>query len=320
MLQNGTIDAVALAHHADDNAETLLMRIFRGTGIHGLVGIADRGPYLRPLLPYTRSEIEQYLSEQNVPFVVDETNEQNDYTRNFIRNKLLPLIETRYPDVILTLNRLSANALRVDEYLSSLCPKAEKRGADYYTNGLFGFPDIIKRYTIIQIVKEMGVLQDFENRHVEEVLALSDKPNNTVIDLPYSLRCARFENGVLFSREVPGEFYEPFDKNKTYVFCNKMYRFLPGQTVIPGRSLDEDKLPLGCVVRTRKKGDVFKRVNGKTKLLSDFLNEKKLSVFDKERLLVLASGNTVFAVLGLETSDLTKITSTTTKILHIITE
>ena len=320
MLENGTVNAVALAHHADDNAETLLMRIFRGTGIHGLVGIADRGPYLRPLLPYTRSEIEQYLSERNVPFVIDETNEQNDYTRNFIRNELLPLIETRYPDVIHTLNRLSANALSADEYLSFICPKPQKHGKEFHINNLFGFPEILQQYAIMQTVKEMGVLQDFENRHVEEVLALSDKPNNTVIDLPFSLRCIRFGDGIILTQEMPGEFCEPFEEGKNYVFCGKTYRFHPGKTILPGKSLDKEKIPADAVVRTRKEGDVFKRVNGKTKLLSDFLNEKKLSVFDKERLLVLAEGNTVFAVLGLETSDLTKITSTTTKILHIITE
>ena len=90
--------------------------------------------------------------------------------------------------------------------------------------------------------------------------------------------------------------------------------------LLAGRSLDGDRIPAGAVVRTRKDGDVFKRVHGRTKLLSDFLNEKKLSRTDKESLLVLAKESTVYAVLGLETSYQTKITSTTTKILHIITE
>ena len=320
LLQNGTVNAVALAHHADDNAETVLMRIFRGTGIHGLVGIADRGRYLRPLLPYTRKEIEAYVAERNIPYVTDETNAQTDYTRNFIRNELLPLIETRYPDVVTALNRLSDNALGADEYLSSVCPKGEKRGEEYHINGLFGYPEILQRYAIIQTVKELGVMQDFENRHVSEVLALRDKPNNTAINLPFSLRAIRFDAGVILTPTTPGAFCQSYDEKATYAFAGKRYRFVPGSTVAPGRTLDGDKIPAGAVVRTRRDGDAFKRVNGKTKLLSDFLNEKKLSWTDKESLLVLAKESTVYAVLGLETSDQTKITSTTTKILHIITE
>ena len=84
--------------------------------------------------------------------------------------------------------------------------------------------------------------------------------------------------------------------------------------------MDGDKIPRDAVVRQRNDGDVFKRVNGKTKLLSDFLNDKKLSKPDKDSLLVLANGNEILAVLGIETADSVKITNTTEKIIHIIKE
>ena len=84
--------------------------------------------------------------------------------------------------------------------------------------------------------------------------------------------------------------------------------------------MDADKIPQSAIIRSRADGDVFKRVNGKTKLLSDFLNDKKLSKPDKDAVLVLAKGNEILAILGLETADSVKITDTTKKIIHIIKE
>ena len=173
----------------------------------------------------------------------------------------------------------------------------------------------------METVRSMGHLQDFETRHVESVLSLAEKPNNTEIDLPFSLSCVKFGNGVIFSKKVDENFFEqPFEEEKTYVYKGKTYRFKETDELVPGVSVDPDKLPVGCVIRERKDGDVFKRVNGKTKLLSDFLNEKKLSKPDKDELLVLCLGSEVYAVLGLETSDKVKITEETKRILRIIKE
>lgn len=106
---------IAVAHNQDDNIETLLLNLFRGTGISGLRGmVADTGTIIRPLLSTPRSEIESYLARQGQSFVVDSTNLSSDFKRNFIRNELLPLIETRWPAARQAMARAIAN-LREDE-------------------------------------------------------------------------------------------------------------------------------------------------------------------------------------------------------------
>lgn len=93
-------DRIAVAHNADDNVETLLLNLFRGSGITGLRAmLPDTGEILRPLLSVSRKEIEDYLFSEGIEYVVDSTNLESDYRRNFLRNDLIPLIETRWKGV-----------------------------------------------------------------------------------------------------------------------------------------------------------------------------------------------------------------------------
>ena len=96
-LKETGMDRIAVAHHADDNIETLFLNLFRGCGIDGLRGmLPDANNVVRPLLHVTRAEILQYLDVIGQAYVTDSTNLQSDYRRNFIRNELLPLIETQW--------------------------------------------------------------------------------------------------------------------------------------------------------------------------------------------------------------------------------
>ena len=321
LLASGKVQKIALAHHADDNVETILMHLFRGTGIHGLTGITDRDDYIHPLIRYTKSQILDYVDTHGIPYVTDGTNYTSDYTRNFIRNILLPNVSHRFSDPCGAITRLSDSAREADEYLSSVAPKATMDGDGCRIKGLFGYPVVLQKYAIMSTVKQLGVWQDFETRHLESVLNLAEKPQNTSIDLPYCLRAIKFDDGVLLVRGGEEHFSEKsYDADTVYVHKNVRYRFEKGEAIIPGITFDGDALPAGCVVRKRRDGDVFKRVNGKTKLLGDFLNGLKLSKLEKENLLVVALGSEVYIVLGLETSDKVKVTDKTTNILHVIKE
>ena len=308
LIFDGKVQKIALAHHADDNAETILMRVFRGTGIHGLSGIQERENYLRPLLKYSRNDIVEYVTKNNIPFVTDETNLTSDYTRNYIRNEIMPLVKTKYPSVIESITRLADNAKEVDEYLSSLVLPVENTEDGYIIKNLFGVPNIVQKYTIMDIVKKLGHLQDFETRHILSVLELKDKPNNTVINLPFNMLALKVNNDLIIEYANNEIFEETvFDINSSYVYGGYRYSFCKGNSIKVGSTFALDYLPQGAVIRTRKDGDVFKRVNGKTKLLSDFLNDKKLTKIQKDKLLVIAKDNTVFAILGLETADSVKV-------------
>lgn len=120
-------DRIAVAHNADDNAETLLLNLMRGAGVTGLRGmLPDTGEIIRPLLSTHRSGIESYLRERRQDFVTDSTNLSCDYRRNFIRNRVIPLLETEWPSARRSILRSESN-LRQEEMMldwaeARLCP------------------------------------------------------------------------------------------------------------------------------------------------------------------------------------------------------
>ncbi len=320
LLDEKKVDVIALAHHADDNAETILMRIFRGTGIRGLKGIADRDKFIRPLLKYTRAEISEYARVHSVPYVEDETNEDTAFTRNFIRNELLPQIKTRYPDVIASFARLAENAAETDAFLQSFVIPATETDFGYLIKDVFAKPVIVQKYSVNQALKLMGAIQDIEFVHLKAILELKDKPNNSSLDLPFGITALKRDCDLYFSYRTDEIFTErKFDENGVFSFRGYAYRFMRANEISRGISADLKKLE-NCVIRTKNAGDYFHRVNGKNKLLSDFLNDKKLTKTEKNALLVLARKNVVFAIIGLEVAEQAKIDENTKTIIHLIKE
>lgn len=319
-LADGTVKAIALAHHADDNAETVLMRLFRGTGVKGLKGIVERDNYIRPLLKYTREDILSYARENGVEFVEDETNADSAYTRNFIRNELLPIVKEKYPSVVESIYRLSKNAEEIDAFLEKSSIKPEKTADGYVLRNLFDADVAIQKYSICVVLRTLGAVKDVEDVHLTALLNLKDKANNVTLDMPFGITALKYDKSLCFFKETKEEFAErPFSPIDKYVFGGFSYRFTEADSMSPRLTFDGDKA-VGCVVRTRKDGDKFCRVNGKNKLLSDFLNEKKLLKSQKDKLLLLAKGDVVYAVLGLEIAEEVKIDENTKKIIYIVKE
>lgn len=136
LCEEHDIDYICTAHNANDNAETVLFNIVRGTGISGLSGIpVIRGRIIRPIINITRQEILSYLSKHKQSFVTDSTNSDIDYTRNYIRNVLIPCASKINPEVISALNRLSVSAKQDSGYLDALAKEVVinkcKRLVDY---------------------------------------------------------------------------------------------------------------------------------------------------------------------------------------------
>ena len=303
VLADKKVDVIALAHHADDNAETVLMRIFRGTGLKGLRGIVDREGYIHPLIRYTRREIDEYVDENGVPYVEDETNYEDCYARNFIRNRLLPEIEKRYPEAVRAIGKLSESAADDYEYLSAESVPPEIIDDGYVLKGLFSKPETVEKYSVKSALFDMGVTKDLEKSHLIAILAMKDKENNASVDLPFGVVAEKFGQDLYLVKKRTEKFVEQvFSAEKEYVFRGYAYTFSSGDRVELSRTVDPDKV-VGCVVRERRDGDVFTKVNGRKKLLSDYLNEKKLLKHQKDALLVLAKGNVVYAVLGLDVAD-----------------
>lgn len=175
---------IAIAHNYNDNAETVLMHLMRGSGINGLVGIKPNrdGKYIRPIIKCHRQEIEQYCEEHNLNPQYDKSNENNEYTRNRIRNKLIPFIEEEFnPNIIDTLNRLSSLALQEEEYMekiikekyNSILAKENHKEIQIKVHEFNKFENYIKGRVILHIVKKLfGDTKGIETIHIKDLIKL----------------------------------------------------------------------------------------------------------------------------------------------------
>lgn len=184
---------IATAHNANDNAETVLMNIFRGSGTSGLKGIEPirDGKYIRPIIECERQEIENYCEENNLQPKIDKSNFENTYTRNKIRNIIIPQIKKEFnPNIIESLNKLSKLASQENEFLDKyvinlverelkIYEDTENKKIDTFILDLKKFNQqerFIKSKVILYAIKEvMGTTQGIEKIHVDDIISLCEK-------------------------------------------------------------------------------------------------------------------------------------------------
>ena len=178
---------IATAHNANDNAETVLMNLIRGSGISGLKGIEliRDNKYIRPILNCTRQEIEEYAKENNLEPKYDSTNKENIYTRNKIRNELIPYLEKEFnPNIVKGINRLSCIATKEDKYLVDIVEKEFKNleitgdnsNKEEIILDLKKFNklnEVIKSRLILYTAnKLLGSVQNIEKVNIEDIITL----------------------------------------------------------------------------------------------------------------------------------------------------
>lgn len=174
---------IATAHNKNDNAETVLMNVIRGSGISGLKGIEPkRENLIRPLIECTREEIEEYCEENNLNPRIDKTNFENDYTRNKIRNMLIPYIKENFnPNIIEGINRLSSLATQEDEYLekkvrdiyNTLLEEKEKAYIALNLKKFNLLETVIKNRIVLYTINELlGTRKAIEKKHIEDIIKL----------------------------------------------------------------------------------------------------------------------------------------------------
>ena len=177
-------DKIATAHNKNDKAETIIMNILRGTGIRGLRGIEAKreNKYIRPLIECERKEIEQYCKDEKIEPRIDKTNFDNEYTRNKIRNVVLPYLKSQFnANIIETLNRLSEVAIETDEFILKETEKEYKRILidENEKNIILNLKEfnkedslIKKRIVIYTISKVLGNKQNIEKVNIEDIIQL----------------------------------------------------------------------------------------------------------------------------------------------------
>lgn len=308
IVERGDADCIMTAHNADDNTETILMHIFRGCGLRGLVGMREReGCFCRPLLSVTKKEILAYNAAHGVTYVSDATNDDDAYTRNFIRLRVLPLVRSRYPQVggaLAALSRTAANALAAfpaefDADGDSIKLPQSALGGENVRAALIA----------------AGLTADFGAEHIAAVSALGGAATGAGLDLPHGYRAERESDGVrIYEKSAELVCAAPFAVGVTDFGAVRVC-VTACAPVVPqsGTAIDLDKLPTDAVIRTRQSGDRFRPLGGHEKSLSDWLIDKKIPRYRRRRLLFIASGTEVLCVIGVATGEKLKIDENTAK-------
>lgn len=279
------ITYTATAHNANDNAETVLYNILRGSGMDGLCGIPQmRDNIIRPILGKTREDILAYLSAKNASYVVDSTNNENDYTRNYIRNVLLPAATRINSDVINSLNRLSATATHDKEYFDSVldevvAPKPPR---------LCGLPKALRGRAVRRIyMEECKALP--ESKHIQAICNSLENGGEKYIRLPNGINAITCNGTLRFAAadaEVPkvGVFYIREGVNRTangtvkvelgYGYARKCLEFEEQMQRIFSVSLERTKIKGRLYVRPRQTGDSFVVRNINRNIKKCFIDKK----------------------------------------------
>lgn len=332
-------DAVATAHNADDNAETVILHMVRGTGLRGLAGIPmerEAGLFVRPLLFAGRDEIEEYAGEQHLSFRTDASNSTDHYTRNVIRHHILPRVkESLNPSVADTLLRQAELLRDLNGYLEmtarqmigSLTERLPDAGCTLDATGLLSLPVLLRQYVVLQLVEDLTGTRP-EWAMVEAVLDLVERATGSWISLPAGWLASRDRERIVLR---PGggqlDFNEEVEIGREYDFG--MFRFSAEMTSgvgpwasEPGRIeyVDADQVGgVTLVLRSWRDGDWFVPLGMEgRKKISDFLIDERVPLFEKKRYPVLqaASGDVVW-LCGHRLDDRFKLTGQTRRVLRL---
>lgn len=340
--------AIAVAHNRNDQAETVLMHLLRGSGLDGLAGMEfRRGRIIRPLLDTDRREILDYCREQGLTPRTDSTNLKDDFTRNKIRLKLIPYIDENFDaDITSALCRVSRLAGTDGDFLDG-CARKEYEQAVAETGGDFVklrldalkslHPALLGRVLRFAAGGLRGGLQGIESKHVE-ILADLVRRGRTgpAVQLPGGLRARRSygliklflekseDGAVRFSHEIPvpgHAFVAELDLTVAAEILEKppavdKYGRLEYNSMV--QLFDYGLLTGGINIRNREAGDVFKPLgsNG-AKKLKKFLIDAHVPREQRDQIPVIASGSEVVWLAGIKISDKFKVTENTKFILKL---
>lgn len=318
---------ILTAHHADDNIETVTMNFFRGTGIKGIRGIEPKHDRIvRPLLFARRSELEEFLKNNQLEFVSDSSNLKDDYTRNYFRNQVIPLIEKSFPGV----NENILSGIARFREVESLYQQAitvhkkkllEKKGAEVHIPVL----KLQKTEPLHSIVYEIAKEYGFTASQTGEIIALLDSESGKYVQSPSHRIIKNRKWLVIAPNEVEkadilvieeiGNWQCPMGnlQLETTLTSN-----LKSQTSNSLACLDADEIKFPLLLRKWKQGDYFYPLGmTKKKKLARFFIDQKLSKTDKEKVWVIEMDKKIVWVVGHRIDDRFKMTDKTQKILRI---
>ncbi len=288
---------IATAHTADDNAETVLMHLVRGTGLKGLGGITPiRGRVIRPMLTCTRADVEAFLEEWCLSHIEDSSNNGDAFLRNRLRHHVMPLLKEENPRLAENLSRMALRLREDEECLS--------RQSDFATlppvETLKSMPPALRSRALEKFLKQSGVKEP-EDKHISaaEELLFSDKPSARAA-LPGGVTIARQYDRLTALREEPA--LEPTELKVPGETVTGSFRILcaPAKEIV--NTADTFTVcPEGALtVRSRRSGDRI-RLSGGTKSLKKLFIDRKIPATERDGIPVLCDEKGILGVYGIGT-------------------
>ena len=333
---------IALAHNANDQAETILMRIMRGTGIEGMVGIRPVRDkiYVRPILHLSRKEIEEYCHENNIEPRIDKSNSEKIYARNKIRLDLIPYIEENFnSDIINTLNRLSDILKKDNDYLENISIKEYKKYCVISEemviinqSAFLAHEAIISRIIRSALLTVNHNLYNIEKIHISNIIELQKKDTGKSIMLPHNIvaencygnihiyihkKFIEINNNVYSLKVNERNYIKSLDKVIQIVVKPRLlFEEIKGNNFIV--YFDYDKILEPITFRYRKQGDKFIPF-GMTgnKKLKDLFMDLKIPKEKRNEIPLICFGHDIGWVVGYRISEKFKVSKDTKNILQI---
>ena len=350
---------IALAHHQNDNAETLLWNLSRGTGLDGLGGIRPvNGKFIRPLLCMNRKEIEEYLAKRKQSYCIDETNAGTDYTRNKLRHLVLPILEEQVNSAAVRhMNETMEQIWELQEYMQEQVEAAYQECVQEHfekacwiqiqQKSFETFPELIKKMVIRKGMEQVGgKKRDLSHKHVDVMMALMNKQVGRTLDLPYEMHAKRNYEGIRLEKQRTYSFGE---EKRAEIMQECMSELnIPGETILADRNLklrckilekpknlsikdipqkiytkwfDYGIIKSSLYIRTRQAGDtIVIDEKGHQKKLKNWFVDEKIPKEVRDSQLLLAENNEILWVLGHRMSQAYQVKQSTKWILQIEVE
>ncbi len=334
-LQKFKANKIATGHTLNDNAETMIFNFIRGSGVSGLRGIpVKRDNIIRPLLGLTKEEILDFLKKENVPFRVDSTNLEEDYTRNFIRNKIIPLLMELNPALFETLSITSDLLRLLEKYIQTEEAKFEKLFILKKTEKLLRIKIEenvdYKNYLMMDLIrKKFNLVFNFQIGYekTKEILSLVKQEKGKTIQVNGKILALKESNSILILIEPEFEeinFSVTYD-SKLQKYYGSYFEFKISSASVKEAKLsdnplveffDADKVKHKLILRNWKPGDKFVPLGMKySKKVSDILTDAKVPFVFRKQILVLCDGPEIIWLVGIRLSEKYKVTNETKKVI-----
>ncbi len=333
LLETKNYNYILTAHHADDNLETFLINLVRGTGLDGLTGIpAQNENIIRPLLIFSRQEIQQYAKENNIEWREDSSNASDKYMRNKIRHHLVPILKELNPDFLSSFHKtqtyLQESKTMVEDASIMVYQQVAKEFGKHPREAELAKQIHFDLNQLKKLPNYKSYLYDWLNEFGfsawNDIYDLVDGQSGKQV-FSNEFRLLKDRDFLILSPinidDEKEEYYIFKDQKEINIPLNLSFSKVTDISLVSNTTIfvDEDKLWFPLVLRRWKEGDYFQPLGmqGKSKKVSKFFKDNKLSLIEKENSWILCSDNQIVWVVGFRQDERFKIGSRTKKILKI---